>query len=180
VTSSRITRSFAFIDLCGFTAYMEEHGNDTAAAALGVLRAATRGACEEHGVRVAKWLGDGAMLVGTDDDQVIACALAIDRQVAATCVLPLRGGVCSGCVLLFEGDDYVGPAVNIAARLCDVAKPAQVLVADERDSPAGPSSHPFHAQVRGLSRRVRVHDVQHRQPAWQADRSCAPRDAAAC
>jgi class 3 adenylate cyclase len=34
-------------------------------------------------------------------------------------------------VILFEGDDYIGHAVNIAARLCDEAAPREVLaVAD--------------------------------------------------
>jgi adenylate cyclase len=69
MTSRRITRSFAFVDLCGFTAYMDERGDDAAAEALGILRAATRAAGEEHGVRVAKWMGDGAMLVRMDHDR---------------------------------------------------------------------------------------------------------------
>jgi class 3 adenylate cyclase len=29
--------------------------------------------------------------------------------------------------MLIDGDDYVGPAVNLAARLCDLAKAHQVL-----------------------------------------------------
>lgn len=157
--SRRITRSFAFVDLCGFTAYMDERGDDVAAEALGILRAATRAACEEHGVRVAKWLGDGAMLVGVDAGRVIACVLAIEQRVAATCELPLRGGVCTGAVLLFEGDDYVGPAVNIAARLCASAEPSQVLVAGDQDVDERASSGARHERVRGLSRLVSVQDV---------------------
>jgi class 3 adenylate cyclase len=30
--------------------------------------------------------------------------------------------------LLFEGDDYIGSAVNMAARLCDAAGPHEVLM----------------------------------------------------
>ena len=33
----------------------------------------------------------------------------------------------SGAVILFEGDDYIGGAVNLAARLCDMAAPQEVL-----------------------------------------------------
>ena len=40
---------------------------------------------------------------------------------------PLRAGLASGPVILFEGDDYIGKAVNMAARLCAVAKPGEVL-----------------------------------------------------
>ena len=32
-----------------------------------------------------------------------------------------------GPVILFEGDDYIGTAVNLAARLCDIAAPHEVL-----------------------------------------------------
>ena len=34
----------------------------------------------------------------------------------------------TGLALLFEGDDYIGSAVNLAARLCDAAGPGEVLV----------------------------------------------------
>lgn len=45
--------------------------------------------------------------------------------------LPLRAGISCGPVILFEGDDYIGHAVNIAARLCDEAKPTEVLAVTE-------------------------------------------------
>jgi class 3 adenylate cyclase len=32
-------------------------------------------------------------------------------------------------VLVFEGDDYIGRTVNLAARLCDEARPGELLVA---------------------------------------------------
>ncbi|MEM1335169.1 MAG: hypothetical protein AAGG08_17095, partial [Actinomycetota bacterium] len=34
----------------------------------------------------------------------------------------------TGHALLFEGDDYIGSAVNMAARLCDHAKGVEVLM----------------------------------------------------
>jgi class 3 adenylate cyclase len=34
----------------------------------------------------------------------------------------------SGLALLFEGDDYIGTAVNMAARLCDAAQPFEVII----------------------------------------------------
>ena len=36
-------------------------------------------------------------------------------------------GLAAGNVILFEGDDYTGGAVNLAARLCDLAQPLEVL-----------------------------------------------------
>ena len=41
--------------------------------------------------------------------------------------LPLRAGIARGPVLLIEGDDHVGDAVNLASRLCHMAEPQQVL-----------------------------------------------------
>lgn len=130
MSGRRVQRSFAFLDLCGFTAYMDERGDEDAVQALAAMRTAIRSAAEEHGVRVAKWLGDGAMLVGVEHGSLMQCALAIQAWMPPRPWPPLRGGVCTGRVLVFEGDDYVGRAVNIAARLCSVAAPGQILVAD--------------------------------------------------
>lgn len=130
MSARRVLRSFAFLDLCGFTAYIDARGDEDAVQALSAMRAAIRSAAEEHGVRVAKWLGDGAMLVGVEHGPLTQCALAIQAEMPAGPSPPLRGGVCTGQVLLFEGDDYVGRAVNIAARLCAAAAPGQILVAD--------------------------------------------------
>jgi class 3 adenylate cyclase len=41
--------------------------------------------------------------------------------------LPVRAGIASGECLLFEGDDYIGRPVNLAARLSDQARPGQIL-----------------------------------------------------
>jgi len=42
--------------------------------------------------------------------------------------LALRVGLASGYALLFDGDDYIGSAVNMASRLCDLAGPFEVLM----------------------------------------------------
>ena len=34
-------------------------------------------------------------------------------------------------MIVFEGDDYIGGAVNLAARLCNVAQPGEVLATTE-------------------------------------------------
>ncbi len=129
----RVTRCFAFLDLCGFSAYTEAHGDDQAVVVLAQLRTVLRTAAERRGVRLTKWLGDGAMLSGIDPTEVMACSLETSQRLAGDCPLPLRGGICEGKVIMFEGDDYVGGAVNAAARLCDLAQPGQLLTADLGD-----------------------------------------------
>ena len=125
----RVRRCFSFLDLCGFTAYTEGEGDTQAVAVLASLRATLRASCEEHGVRVTKWLGDGVMLSGLEADDVVACSAEVRDLVSRHGILPLRGGICVGDVIMFEGDDYVGASVNVAARLCAIAAPDEVLIA---------------------------------------------------
>jgi len=54
------------MDLCGFTRFIATNGEHAAIEALTAFRALTRELATRRGVRVAKWLGDGAMLVGVE------------------------------------------------------------------------------------------------------------------
>lgn len=92
------------------------------------FRALVREIASDHGVRVAKWLGDGAMFVSTEADPMLRMVLELEGRVEdAGLALPLRIGVAVGDTILFEGDDYIGTPVNLASRLCDVAAPFEVL-----------------------------------------------------
>jgi len=130
-TPPRVERTFAFVDLCGFTDYADNHGDDEGANVLHLLRASVREAATNHGVRVDKWLGDGAMLVAVEPPQLLAAVVEMKWALAGEVSLPLRGGVASGPVMVFEGDDYVGRAVNLAAKLCDLADPGECLATAE-------------------------------------------------
>jgi len=124
----RVLRSFAFVDLCGFTAYTEREGDQRSTSVLSGFRAALREIASRRGVRVAKWLGDGAMFVSVQTEPLIGALLEIELRVDdRRSPLPIRAGMTTGAVILFEGDDYVGSAVNLAARLCDAAPARQVL-----------------------------------------------------
>jgi adenylate cyclase len=125
----RVPRTFAFVDLSGFTNYTAAFGDDAAGRLLGAFRTLTREIASERGVRIAKWLGDGCMIVSVDQQACIAFALELQHRSAEVCApLTLRVGLATGHALLFEGDDYIGSAVNMAARLCDVAGPYEVLI----------------------------------------------------
>jgi adenylate cyclase len=124
----RVDRSFAFVDLCGFTRFTDAHGDEEAVAVVTRFRAAVREIASNHAVRVDKWLGDGAMFVSTDDRRLLDALLElIGRVESAEITLPLRAGASKGPVILLEGDDYVGGAVNLAARLCSAAAPGELL-----------------------------------------------------
>jgi len=156
----RVPRTFVFVDLSGFTNYTSEHGDDAAGRILSRFRAVTRDVTSERGVRIAKWLGDGCMIVAVDSTDGVAAALDLeDRMGGEAAPLALRVGIASGYALLFEGDDYIGLAVNLAARLCDAAGPFEVLLpADQlEDLPEGVIATPHGAlHLRGFPHDVEV------------------------
>jgi adenylate cyclase len=152
-TNTRVLRTFAFLDLCGFTAFADHHGDDEAVVELRGLRSAVRDVAPLTGVRIDKWLGDGVMLVGVQCEAVVASVLTIRQRLAETARLPMRAGIAQGQVILMEGDDYVGRAVNIAARLCDAARPGRVVAsADDLVTPSWVAVTPLDpSQLKGMS-----------------------------
>jgi adenylate cyclase len=155
----RVRRTFCFLDLCGFTSFTDEHGDQEAVAVLGHLRAVLRAEAENHGVRVTKWLGDGAMLSGVDAGAVIRCAALVRDVLQSDGKLALRGGICEGHVIMFEGDDYIGAAVNVAAKLCSKAAPGQLLLTGGTAPSVPPDLHPValgDLSVPGVSQPVEV------------------------
>lgn len=126
--SHRVRRTFGFIDLSGFTSYGNTHGDDRAVEQLSAFRAIVRAVGSATGVRVAKWLGDGAMLVALDPIDLMSAVIRILRRAESHPLdLPLHGGLAEGNVILFEGDDHIGVTVNLAARLADAAQAGQML-----------------------------------------------------
>ncbi len=127
----RVLRTFAFIDLSGFTSYTDSEGDGAAVYVLTDFRMRVREIAARRGVRIAKWLGDGAMIVGVDAEvltqAIVEMADAFERGEAP---LALRAGLASGPVILFEGDDYIGQCVNLAARLCALARPGEALATE--------------------------------------------------
>ena len=125
----RVERCFGFVDLCGFTAFTERHGDDTTVEVLGELRTTLREVAARRGVRIVKWLGDGAMLSATSVEALVGLVLEVRHRLTGSIIrsLRLRVGLDCGPVIMFEGDDYIGRPVNRASRLCDVAEEGQVL-----------------------------------------------------
>ena len=125
----RVPRTFIFIDLTGFTNYTAAYGDDAAGRLLSTFRTLVREVASERGVRVAKWLGDGCMVVAVEQQRGVEFVTDLVHRANEVCApLTLRAGVATGHALLFEGDDYIGSAVNLAARLCDLSHETGVLM----------------------------------------------------
>jgi class 3 adenylate cyclase len=133
INAVRVHRSFAFIDVSGFTALTETEGDERAVDVLTAFRTLLRDICSRRGVRIAKWLGDGVMLVCVDTRPLLETVLEVHYVVAEVAEsdvpVSIRSGITSGDVILMEGDDYVGHCVNVASRLCDLAAPGEALAA---------------------------------------------------
>ena len=75
----RVDRWFAFVDLAGFTSFGDEYGDDESVRVLTLFRAAVRSVATDYGVRIAKWLGDGCMLVSVDPEQLVAGVCTLEK-----------------------------------------------------------------------------------------------------
>ncbi len=130
----RVDRTFAFVDLCGFTSYSNREGDEAAVEVLHHLRDLVRHVTSDYGIQVGNWLGDGAMFVSEGPRALIETVLVLQDRFDDD--LLLRAGAASGPTILFEGDDYVGGPVNLASRLSDAASPGTFFttatVADAR------------------------------------------------
>ena len=126
VDPSPVHRSFGFADICGFTSFLEREGALEATRLLASFRSTAREIAGRRGVRIAKWLGDGVMFVSVEAGPLLATTVELTGRMEST-GLDLRSGVATGPCVLFEADDYIVHAVNLAARLCDQAGPADVL-----------------------------------------------------
>jgi adenylate cyclase len=125
-SAALVDRAFAFVDLCGFTRFIASNGEHAAIDTLSQFRSLARDIAIRRGVMVAKWLGDGAMIVGVEVGPTMATAAELlGRYDGST--LALRGGFAHGQVLIMDGDDYIGRPTNLAARLCQAARPEELL-----------------------------------------------------
>jgi adenylate cyclase len=141
----RVDRWFAFVDLSGFTSFGDRFGDDESVRVLTLFRGAVRQVATEFGVRIAKWLGDGCMLVSVEPAQLIAAVTKLEALThELELPLSMHAGCAGGAVILLEGDDYTGRSVNLAARLATVARPHEILATVElaEHAPEGIPSEP--------------------------------------
>ncbi|HEU4656004.1 MAG TPA: adenylate/guanylate cyclase domain-containing protein [Capillimicrobium sp.] len=127
VASDRALRTVLFTDVCDATRRAAELGDARWRDTLAAHDAAATRAVERYGGRLIKTTGDGilATFAGAPSDAV-RCADALVDELAGLGVTARAGLHTGECELI--GDDVGGMAVHIAARVCDLAEPRQVLV----------------------------------------------------
>ena len=116
--------TIVFTDLEGFTEFTARNGDAAAREFLDRHHRAVGPVVRSRGGRTVKKLGDGLLLTfGAPEAAVLAALEMCETDHGA---LRLRAGVHHGEAVLL-GDDLVGHDVNVAARVCDSAKGAQIL-----------------------------------------------------
>jgi class 3 adenylate cyclase len=134
---ARIERRLAAIlaaDVVGYSRLVEQDEAATLAAIKALRAEVINPLLAEHGGRIAKLMGDGAIVEFGSVVDAVACAVALQKGVAVhqEVMAPerrivFRIGVNLGDVVV-EGDDLLGDGVNIAARLEQLCEPGSVLV----------------------------------------------------
>ena len=167
-------RTFLIADVRGYTSYTQTHGDEAAAELAGRFAEGARAAVAEHGGRVVELRGDEALAVFTSPRQAVRAAIEVQRRLRgarrADEALPLGVGigVDTGEAVPVEGG-FRGKALNVAARLCSLARPGEVLVTETVSALAGrvPGSRYAPrkpARVKGIEQPVRLLEVVPEEP----------------
>jgi TolB-like protein/class 3 adenylate cyclase/Tfp pilus assembly protein PilF len=133
MTASRKLAAILAADVVGYSRMMGEDEAGTASL-VRERREAAQPIIAAHSGRLFKTMGDGMFVEFPSVVAAVECALAMQRQMAASNDAALeagrvlyRIGVHLGDVLV-EGEDILGDGVNIASRLEGVAEPGGVSI----------------------------------------------------
>lgn len=122
------TATFVFSDLAGFTALTEAHGDDGAADAAIEFFSAVRSIVSDYEAEEVKTIGDAVLLRVPPADQAVHLAARLVGDFGARHrALGIRVGMHTGTAVR-RGGDWFGTAVNIAARVGDLAAAGEVLM----------------------------------------------------
>jgi adenylate cyclase len=169
----RLRKTLLFTDVRGFTAYTERNDPEQVVDALNRLLEGQAELIHEYGGDIDKFVGDEVVSVFTGEDAAArACkaALAIVRLCAtlgrnfdglAVGVGAATGSVIQGMIGSERRADFtvIGDSVNVASRLCSIAKAGQVIVADSTKAEAGSGfsfKGPFGAKLKGKAAAQKV------------------------
>jgi predicted ATPase/class 3 adenylate cyclase/Tfp pilus assembly protein PilF len=128
------TLTFLFTDLEGSTHLLQRLG-DRYPALLAAHYELMRAAFGRNGGQEVGTRGDALFVVFEQASAAVAGAAAAQVALAGygwpdDCEVRVRMGLHTGEAEVVDGEDYVGMAVNMAARICSAAHGGQVLVSD--------------------------------------------------
>lgn len=128
-------RTVLFTDVVNSTTLTQSLGDEAALAVLGIHDAIVRDALSASGGREVKHTGDGIMASFASAAGAVRCAIQIQRELEKHAetnpnrLLKVRIGAAAG-EPVEQNNDLFGSTVQLAARLCAHAQPAQILVSN--------------------------------------------------
>jgi class 3 adenylate cyclase/YHS domain-containing protein len=127
--SAVMEATFAFLDLAGFTALTETHGDEAAAALIERFGTLVADALANE-ARLVSIVGDGAFLAAAGPAEALRVLERLLRLLHNERDFPmLRAGLHHG-EAAERGGQFYGNAVNIAARIAGYARGGQVLCSE--------------------------------------------------
>jgi len=167
-----------FSDITGSTGLFESLGNTKATSAITTLTQWIGKACKAHGGRVVKYLGDGVLVVFSNNTEAVGAMIEIQRlhqQRIVEWPEPMRMGLQIGMArgeIVEQSGDCFGDAVNLASRLSDLSGREQIFatsaVIDELErSGAADYIHTVclgEIEIRGRTEACVVHKIE-----WQTE-----------
>ena len=123
-------RTFLIADVRGYTRYTQQYGDEAAAELASAFAELVGEEVASHHGRVIELRGDEALVIFDSARQALQAAIAVQKAVAAR---ELARGVGIGIdagEAVPVGKGYRGGALNMAARLCSLAGPGEVLASE--------------------------------------------------
>jgi adenylate cyclase len=179
LATDRVERRLAAImatDIVGYSSLIEKDEARTLAAIRTLRTEVINPLLEAHRGRVAKLMGDGAIVEFGSVVDAVACAVALQQAVTANQAeippdqrIVFRVGINLGDVVV-EGEDLLGDGVNIAARVEALAEPGGICITDSvMRQLAGKTDFSFEdagePTLKNISQPVRVYRLRSQVPS---------------
>ncbi|HET6624688.1 MAG TPA: ABC transporter substrate-binding protein [Gaiellaceae bacterium] len=150
-----VVRTFLIADVRGYTRFTQAHGDEEAGKLAASFAALARDVVVSMGGELVELRGDEALSAFGSARQALRAAVEMQarfrERVDGRPVFPLGIGIglAAGEAVPVEGG-YRGGALNLAARLCSIAAPGQILASDTVTSLAGRLEGVRFVERRGL------------------------------
>ena len=164
-------RTIMFTDMKDSTALTTRLGDARALELFRVHNAITREVLIQYRGREIQHTGDGFMISFNSASSAVACAIGIQRSLAARneahpeTPIKVRIGICAG-EPVEEDQRLFGSTIQLTSRICDQAEPDQILVAAViRDLCLGKQfifGDRGEASLKGFDQPLKIYEVQ-----WQ-------------
>jgi YVTN family beta-propeller protein len=161
--------TFLIADVRGYTRFSDENGDEAASELAKKFAAIVRDAVPPYGGQVLELRGDEALCVFSSARAALWAAVELQQRfrehIDGKPALPLGVGIGldAGEAVPTEGG-YRGRALNVASRLCSLARPGEILASETVRNLAGRQERATYSprrptRVKGISEPVRLVEV---------------------